>query len=117
MAQLTVHCKTLPVARRQPASRCSQCTNNLKQIALAALNYESANGSLPGGSSSGTLFNPPHWGTYPENFSCFARMHPFFEQWAMANALHFALSSADSGNVTIDGVRVSSLVCPSDVQK
>src|SRR5262249_27680282 len=68
------------VQSAREAARRAQCTNNLKQIALAANNYESAHTAFPGGSYSGTLFNPPHWGTYPENFSCFARMLGFFEQ-------------------------------------
>ncbi len=69
------------VQSAREAARRAQCTNNLKQIALAANNYESSNSCFPGGSYAGLNgFNPPHWGTYPENFSCFARMLPFFEQ-------------------------------------
>ena len=102
------------VQSAREAARRAQCTNNLKQLSLAAQNYHDVNGCFPGGSYSGTVFNPPHWSTYPENFSCFARMLPFFEQGAMANALNFSLTSADPGNLTIAGVRVSSLICPSD---
>ena len=48
---------------REAAQR-AQCTNNLKQIALAANNYESTNGCFPGGSYSGAYpNNPPHWGS------------------------------------------------------
>lgn len=97
--------------------RRAQCTNNLKQIGLAAANYESTNGSYPGGSYSGTLFNPPHWSTYPENFSCFARMLPFFEQAPMYNAINFtSSSSAGAENLTVGGVQINSLICPSDTQ-
>src|SRR5262245_29418805 len=104
------------VQSAREAARRAQCTNNLKQLALAASNYESSYGSFPGGSYSGTLFNPPHWSTYPENFSCFARMLGFFDQGAMYNAINFNLSSSDISNVTICGVRVASLICPSDIQ-
>ena len=105
------------VQSAREAARRAQCTNNLKQIALAANNYESANSTFPGGSYSGLNgFNPPHWGTYPENFSCFVRMLPYFEQGAMSNAINFNLMSADVANLTICGVRVSSLICPSDTQ-
>jgi prepilin-type N-terminal cleavage/methylation domain-containing protein/prepilin-type processing-associated H-X9-DG protein len=104
------------VQSAREAARRAQCTNNLKQIALAANNYESANLCFPGGSYSGTLFNPPHWGTYPENFSCFARMLGYFEQAPMYNAINFNLCSSDIANLTICGVQINSLICPSDTQ-
>ena len=105
------------VQAAREAARRAQCTNNLKQIGLAAANYESTNGCYPGGSYSGTLFNPPHWSTYPENFSCFARMLPFFEQAPMYNAINFSSStSAGAENLTIGGVQINSLICPSDTQ-
>ncbi len=103
------------VQAAREAARRAQCTNNLKQLALAANNYESSNGAFPGGSYSGTLFNPPHWATYPENFSEFARMLPYFEQAPMYNAVNFNLSSADAANLTICGVQVNTLICPSDI--
>jgi prepilin-type N-terminal cleavage/methylation domain-containing protein/prepilin-type processing-associated H-X9-DG protein len=97
------------------SARRAQCTNNLKQLALAADNYESSHGCLPSGSYSGLDgFNPPHWGTFPENFSCFVRMLRFFEQARMYNAVNFNLCSSDIANLTICGVQVNSLVCPSD---
>ena len=37
------------VQAARAAARRIQCTNNLKQIALAAMNYESTNGALPPG--------------------------------------------------------------------
>jgi prepilin-type N-terminal cleavage/methylation domain-containing protein len=49
------------VQSAREAARRSQCTNNLKQIALAANNYVSSSGCFPGGSYSGLNgFNPPH---------------------------------------------------------
>ncbi|MDG3004864.1 DUF1559 domain-containing protein [Paludisphaera mucosa] len=105
------------VQSAREAARRAQCTNNLKQIALAANNYESTNGCFPGGSYSGADPNvPPRWSTYPENFSCFVRMLPYFEQGAMYASLNLNLCSSDVANLTIAGVRVSSLICPSDTQ-
>jgi prepilin-type N-terminal cleavage/methylation domain-containing protein/prepilin-type processing-associated H-X9-DG protein len=104
------------VQSAREAARRAQCTNNLKQLALAANNYESSNGAFPGGSYSGTLFNPPHWSSYPENFSVFARMLGYFDQSPMYNAINFNLCSAGPENLTIAGVQVNSLICPSDTQ-
>ena len=102
------------VQAAREAARRAQCTNNLKQLALAANNYESSNGAFPGGSYSGTLFNPPHWGTYPENFSEFVRMLGYFDQSPMYNAINFNLTSADAANLRSAGVQVNTLICPSD---
>ena len=102
------------VQAAREAARRSQCVNNLKQLALAAQNYHDISGAFPGGSYSGTTFNPPHYGTYPENFSVFVRLLPFFEQSPMYNSTNFNLCSADQANITIAGVQVKTLVCPSD---
>jgi prepilin-type N-terminal cleavage/methylation domain-containing protein/prepilin-type processing-associated H-X9-DG protein len=113
------------VQSAREAARRAQCTNNLKQIALAAMNYESSNGNLPGGSYSVSGANWASslaagyyvWSTYPENFSCFARMLPYFEQAPMFNSINFSSgTSAAPDNLTIAGVRVASLICPSDIQ-
>jgi len=51
------------------AARRSQCTNNLRQLAIAALNYESSKKEFPYGRHSGTTVNAdgststiPQWG-------------------------------------------------------
>jgi prepilin-type processing-associated H-X9-DG protein len=41
-------------------------------------------------------------------------MLPFFEQQPMYNATNFNLCSSDIANVTICGVQINSLICPSD---
>ena len=102
------------VQAAREAARRTQCVNNLKQLGLAIANYESANGTFPGNSYTGVYYNPPN--RYPENFSCFVRMLPYFEQQAMYNATNFNLNSADNANITICGVQIRSLVCPSDQQ-
>ena len=105
------------VQAAREAARRAQCVNNLKQLGLAALNYESANGCYPGDSYTATTGNPPAYSShYPESFSVFARMLPFFEQSSMYNAANFSLNAGDPSNLTIGGVQVSSLVCPSDLQ-
>ncbi|MGC8640999.1 MAG: DUF1559 domain-containing protein [Isosphaeraceae bacterium] len=98
------------VQSAREAARRAQCTNNLKQLALAANNYESANGCYPGGSYS--CFAIPH--KYAENFSVFVRMLPFTEQAPMYNSVNFSLTSGNYENLTISGVALSILWCPSE---
>jgi prepilin-type N-terminal cleavage/methylation domain-containing protein/prepilin-type processing-associated H-X9-DG protein len=104
------------VQSAREAARRAQCTNNLKQLGLAAANYESSNLCFPGGSYTGTLFNAPSVAGHPEGFSVFVRMLPFFEQSPMYNAANFSLNAGDPSNLTIGGVQVASLICPSDLQ-
>ena len=50
---------------------------------------------------------------FPENFSVFVRMLPYTEQSPMYNAVNFNLTS-NFENITIAGVRLNILTCPSD---
>jgi prepilin-type N-terminal cleavage/methylation domain-containing protein/prepilin-type processing-associated H-X9-DG protein len=110
------------VQSAREAARRAQCTNNLKQIALAANNYESSNGSYPGGSYSNYNGGAPASRCkngvvpcdFPENFSVFVRMLPYTEQSPMYNSVNFNLTSSNFENLTICGVRLSMLTCPSD---
>ena len=108
------------VQSAREAARRAQCTNNLKQVALAANNYESTNLCFPGGSYSnynggnGSCSSGVVTCKYPENFSVFVRMLGFTEQAPMYNAVNFNLTSSNNENITIAGVRLATLVCPSD---
>src|SRR2546421_11401093 len=62
------------VQTAREASRRSSCQNNLKQLSLAMLNYESVNGVLPGGVGRFGCC----WGTWQ------VRVLPYLEQGALA---------------------------------
>jgi prepilin-type N-terminal cleavage/methylation domain-containing protein/prepilin-type processing-associated H-X9-DG protein len=100
------------VQAAREAARRSQCTNNLKQIALAASNYHDVNGSFPGGSYSPNV-KPGFW-HFAQNFSSFVRMLPYTEQSPMFNAVNLGNNYGSYTNVTIAGVRLAVLTCPSD---
>jgi prepilin-type N-terminal cleavage/methylation domain-containing protein/prepilin-type processing-associated H-X9-DG protein len=101
------------VQAAREAARRAQCTNNLKQISLAALNYESANGCYPAASYS--VADPAKNGTYyRNNFSSFVRLLPFSEQSALYNCVNFNLTYANLQNYTVGGIQLRMLVCPSD---
>ena len=82
----------LPAVQKvREAANCATCTNNLKQIALAAHNYESVNGSFPPGlnvSPNSRDLNaswnlPVPWaGPYT---GCLAYLLPYIEQEAISS--------------------------------
>lgn len=68
-------------AAREAARRMS-CSNNLKQIALALHNYESALGRLPANYTTGSGISG--------NFSVFAQLAPYYEQANLQGLIDFA---------------------------
>jgi prepilin-type N-terminal cleavage/methylation domain-containing protein/prepilin-type processing-associated H-X9-DG protein len=99
------------VQAAREAGRRIQCTNNLKQLGLAAMNYESSNGSLPPGSYAATR---DYDGRIKPGLSVFVRILPFVEGQNTFNAANFAFSLESSSNATVASVGVSALWCPSD---
>jgi prepilin-type N-terminal cleavage/methylation domain-containing protein/prepilin-type processing-associated H-X9-DG protein len=100
------------VQAARAAARRIQCTNNLKQLALAAMNYESANGTLPPAACSSIDYVK---GYYRANFSSFVRILPYTEQSAIYNSVNMLMTYANQENWTIGGAQIASLVCPSDL--
>jgi prepilin-type N-terminal cleavage/methylation domain-containing protein/prepilin-type processing-associated H-X9-DG protein len=102
------------VQAARAAARRIQCTNNMKQIALAAMNYESTNTALPPAACSAIDYvkGPTY---YRDNFSSFVRTLPFTEQSGAYNSINFNMTYANVENQTVVGVQMPALVCPSDI--
>jgi prepilin-type processing-associated H-X9-DG protein len=88
-----------------------QCVNNLKQLGLAALNYESAIGVLPPGSLAAPFDAQPGltWG-----LSTLVRVMPFADGGPVYNAANFSLQAITTANGTVASIGIGILWCPSD---
>ncbi|APW64086.1 DUF1559 domain-containing protein [Paludisphaera borealis] len=99
------------VQSAREAARRAQCTNNLKQMALAALTFESTYSELPPGCAP----NPPGGGG---RANVQALILPFIEGGNTYNAFNFSVSmntyGASSLNNTAQTQIVSVYNCPSD---
>jgi prepilin-type N-terminal cleavage/methylation domain-containing protein/prepilin-type processing-associated H-X9-DG protein len=104
------------VQSAREAARRISCVNNLKQAGLAMANYESANGSFPLGGFHGTGGGDPGWscGNGRHEFSFWIGLLPYFEQAPLYNAWNSQFHYSFSGNTTVWGTQINSLVCPSD---
>jgi prepilin-type N-terminal cleavage/methylation domain-containing protein/prepilin-type processing-associated H-X9-DG protein len=100
------------VQSAREAARRSQCINNLKQLSLGALNYESTHGCLPPGNlPQKSWTNGGNWYTGVNSF-CF--MLSFMEGQALSQSYNFSLAMRDAANTTAAAVNTNAFWCPSD---
>jgi prepilin-type N-terminal cleavage/methylation domain-containing protein/prepilin-type processing-associated H-X9-DG protein len=101
------------VQAAREAARRAQCVNNLKQLGLAVMNYESSNGCLPPTGAVSPSGNPLQ---NIGNFGMKVRLLTFLEQAPLFNTLNVSYNGeAPNGqNDTILTTQLNAFLCPSD---
>jgi prepilin-type N-terminal cleavage/methylation domain-containing protein/prepilin-type processing-associated H-X9-DG protein len=97
------------VQAARAAARRIQCTNNIKQLGLATLNYESTHGIFPPGQMKMTT--KPPWG-----ITLYVNMLPFLEQQPLYNGWNFNYGYDNLyGTTARSATVISALLCPADI--
>ncbi len=103
------------VQAAREAARRMQCCNNLKQLSLATLNYESSHGVLPpSGLVAPPTTNPPVFEAQSGHmFSWIVLILPDIEQQALYDQFDCTRSVLDQPNEP-QATQLATLMCPSD---
>jgi prepilin-type N-terminal cleavage/methylation domain-containing protein/prepilin-type processing-associated H-X9-DG protein len=99
------------VQAAREAARRAQCTNNLKQLVLALMNYESTYTSFPLGIH---FQRDPNSGNYWTSGSCLIAILAFLEQKPVYDSVNFDVTIWNAPNTTVSGIAIRTLWCPSD---
>jgi prepilin-type N-terminal cleavage/methylation domain-containing protein/prepilin-type processing-associated H-X9-DG protein len=102
------------VQAAREAARRIQCVNNLKQIQLATMNYESANACLPVNRVAAPSPGSSSIKWHVDGFGGLARILAYNEQAPVYNAINFNFCPYVFHNITVVQTGISTFWCPSD---
>jgi prepilin-type N-terminal cleavage/methylation domain-containing protein/prepilin-type processing-associated H-X9-DG protein len=102
------------VQAAREAARRVQCVNNMKQLGLGVLNYESAVGGFPPQAvqSGGPGISAPTWETA---WGTLPRVLPYMENGQVYNAANLDQHYHNPANGTACSMQISFFICPSEV--
>lgn len=101
-------------AARESARRTS-CRQNMKQIALALLNYEANRKIFPAAVTGDPDVMPCNSDVAVKRQNWVVSILPFFEQQSVYDAFDLSKSPADLVNANARSTRIQTFLCPSDV--
>jgi prepilin-type N-terminal cleavage/methylation domain-containing protein len=100
----------LPAVQKVRASAFRmQCQNNLKQIGLGMLNYESTNGGFPPSRTTGNVSTAPY---FPYQHSWSAALLPYIEQTAAFNLYNYKADWNNPVNYPAIRTQLKVFQCP-----
>ncbi len=102
------------------AARRTSCQNNLRQVSLAAMNYESAFKRFPPGFTQDYLPNPTGSGSSYQGHSVFYYLLPFIEMTNLFDTMDANIPKANVAHTATDGkagTPIATFLCPSDMLK
>jgi type II secretory pathway pseudopilin PulG len=104
------------VQSAREAARRTQCKNNIKQLALGVLNYESARKRFPPSSrwdvSAGVDIHVGNQPRLSENWVIICA--PYFEEQALYNSFRLPQYISHPSNAAARGTRLPIMMCPAD---
>ncbi len=111
------------VQAAREAARRGQCLNNLKQLSLSMLNYESTHEGLPhvakfwlnGEVNYGAGLGLPNGAGWYDDHGWYLPLAPFFEEASLENAGNPDASLSNPVNQEVRRAFVTMMVCPSDI--
>src|SRR4051794_26036122 len=96
------------------AARRSQCTNNLRQLALAAHNYESSKKEFPTGRRAGTVTTPTGGTASVTQWGHLALILPFLEEATARDQINLYDYTNGPGVNPVKFQKFTVFSCPSD---
>ncbi len=102
------------VQAAREAARRTQCMNNLRNLALAVANFESANGVFPQGMQYDDTTNIPIQSVYRFGPNWVITILPFMEEQGLHDSFDFSLPISNVANRIPRGQVISVMLCPSD---